>query len=121
MTAKTLEAKIDVNGWHLRFLMYKGRSNFLKLGSSFLQVILLLKSFKLRIEFSNFYDKLKALLNTYYFFLYRVAVLSYAVKFASTFYGPFRDAAKSAPAFGDRKCYQLPPGSRGLAARAADR
>ena len=48
-----------------------------------------------------------------------MAVLSYAVKFASTFYGPFRDAAKSAPAFGDRKCYQLPPGSRGLAARAS--
>merc|ERR1719204_2988866 len=53
--------------------------------------------------------------------LNRVSVLSYAVKFASTFYGPFRDAAKSAPAFGDRKCYQLPPGSRGLAARAAAR
>lgn len=49
----------------------------------------------------------------------RVAVLSYAVKFASNFYGPFRDAAKSAPAFGDRKCYQLPSGSKGLAARAA--
>ena len=29
-----------------------------------------------------------------------------------------RDAAKSAPSFGDRKCYQLPPGSRGLAMRA---
>lgn len=53
--------------------------------------------------------------------LRRVSVLSYAVKFASTFYGPFRDAAKSAPAFSDRKCYQLPPGSRGLAARAAER
>jgi len=51
----------------------------------------------------------------------KVAVLSYAVKFASSFYGPFRDAAKSAPAFGDRKRYQLPLGSRGLAARAADR
>lgn len=50
-----------------------------------------------------------------------VSVLSYAVKFASSFYGPFRDAAKSAPASGDRKCYQLPPGSRGLAARAAER
>merc|ERR1719402_1802158 len=50
-----------------------------------------------------------------------VAVLSYAVKFASSFYGPFRDAAKSAPAFGDRKRYQLPCGSRGLAARAAER
>ncbi|KAF0302504.1 Delta-aminolevulinic acid dehydratase [Amphibalanus amphitrite] len=35
--------------------------------------------------------------------------------------GPFRDAAKSAPAFGDRRCYQLPPGGRGLAARAAAR
>ena len=33
----------------------------------------------------------------------KVAVLSYAVKFSSNFYGPFRDAAKSAPAFGDRK------------------
>ncbi|KAK4314502.1 hypothetical protein Pmani_014207 [Petrolisthes manimaculis] len=51
----------------------------------------------------------------------RVSVLSYAVKFASSFYGPFRDAAKSAPAFGDRRCYQLPPGSSGLAAKAADR
>ncbi|KAK3894069.1 hypothetical protein Pcinc_002171 [Petrolisthes cinctipes] len=51
----------------------------------------------------------------------RVSVLSYAVKFASSFYGPFRDAAKSAPAFGDRLCYQLPPGSSGLAAKAADR
>lgn len=49
------------------------------------------------------------------------AVLSYAVKFASGFYGPFRDAAKSKPAFGDRKCYQLPPASRGLAVRAAKR
>jgi len=51
----------------------------------------------------------------------RVSVLSYAVKFSSSFYGPFRDAAKSAPAFGDRKCYQLPCGSRGLAYRAAQR
>ena len=33
----------------------------------------------------------------------RVSVLSYSVKFSSSFYGPFRDAAKSAPAFGDRK------------------
>lgn len=51
----------------------------------------------------------------------QVAVLSYAVKFASNFYGPFRDAARSAPAFGDRKCYQLPSGARGLAYRAAVR
>lgn len=49
----------------------------------------------------------------------KVAVLSYAVKFASGFYGPFRDASQSAPKFGNRKCYQLPPGSNGLAARAA--
>ena len=49
----------------------------------------------------------------------KVSVLSYAVKFASSFYGPFRDAAQSAPAFGDRRCYQLPPGSSGLAERAA--
>lgn len=51
----------------------------------------------------------------------KVSVLSYAVKFASGFYGPFRDAAKSAPTFGDRKRYQLPLGSRGLAHRAAER
>lgn len=49
----------------------------------------------------------------------KVSVLSYSVKFASSFYGPFRDAAKSAPAFGDRKCYQLPYGSKGVARRAA--
>lgn len=48
----------------------------------------------------------------------KIAVLSYAAKFASSFYGPFRDAAKSAPTFGDRKCYQLPPNSSGLALRA---
>ena len=35
----------------------------------------------------------------------KVSVLRYAVKFSSSFYGPFRDAAKSAPAFGDRKVY----------------
>jgi porphobilinogen synthase len=42
-----------------------------------------------------------------------VAILSYAAKFASAFYGPFRDAAESAPAFGDRKSYQMdPPNAR---------
>lgn len=51
----------------------------------------------------------------------KVAVLSYAVKFASGFYGPFRDASQSVPKFGDRKSYQLPPGSNGLATRAAAR
>ncbi|KRT79565.1 hypothetical protein AMK59_8132, partial [Oryctes borbonicus] len=51
----------------------------------------------------------------------KTAVLSYAVKFSSSFYGPFRDAANSKPAFGDRRCYQLPSNSSGLAHRAADR
>ncbi|MGD9939699.1 MAG: porphobilinogen synthase [Clostridia bacterium] len=37
------------------------------------------------------------------------AILSYASKFASGFYGPFRDAAGSAPSFGDRKAYQMNP------------
>ncbi|CAH1762064.1 23535_t:CDS:2 [Entrophospora sp. SA101] len=48
----------------------------------------------------------------------KVALMSYSAKFASSFYGPFRDAANSAPTFGNRKCYQLPPNSRGLARRA---
>jgi porphobilinogen synthase len=40
---------------------------------------------------------------------YDVAIMSYAAKFASAFYGPFRDALDSAPAFGDRKTYQMDP------------
>ncbi len=36
-----------------------------------------------------------------------VAIMSYAAKYASAFYGPFRDAAESAPSFGDRKGYQM--------------
>ena len=36
-------------------------------------------------------------------------IFSYAVKYASAFYGPFREAAGSAPAFGDRKTYQMNP------------
>jgi porphobilinogen synthase len=42
-----------------------------------------------------------------------VGILSYAVKYASAFYGPFRDAVDSAPAFGDRKSYQMDP-ARGV-------
>jgi len=38
-----------------------------------------------------------------------VAILSYAAKYASAFYGPFRDAAGSAPSFGDRRGYQMDP------------
>ncbi len=46
-----------------------------------------------------------------------VAVLSYAAKFASAYYGPFREAAESAPAFGDRRSYQLDPANRREALR----
>jgi porphobilinogen synthase len=49
------------------------------------------------------------------------AVMAYSAKFASCFYGPFRDAAHSGMAFGDRACYQLPPASRSLALRALQR
>jgi porphobilinogen synthase len=42
-----------------------------------------------------------------------VSILSYAVKYASAFYGPFRDAADCAPAFGDRRTYQMDP-ARGI-------
>jgi porphobilinogen synthase len=38
-----------------------------------------------------------------------VSILAYAVKYASAFYGPFREAADSAPAFGDRRGYQMDP------------
>ena len=40
---------------------------------------------------------------------YTTPIMSYAVKYASAFYGPFREAADSAPAFGDRKSYQMDP------------
>ena len=40
-----------------------------------------------------------------------VTIMSYAAKYASAFYGPFRDAAESAPAFGDRRAYQMDPAS----------
>ncbi len=42
----------------------------------------------------------------------QVGILSYAVKFASAFYGPFRDALQSAPKFGDKKTYQMNPANR---------
>lgn len=41
----------------------------------------------------------------------RTGVLSYAVKYASSYYGPFREAVDSAPEFGDRKGYQMDPGN----------
>eukprot|EP01092_Planopodium_desertum_P015521 TRINITY_DN8250_c0_g1_i1.p1 TRINITY_DN8250_c0_g1~~TRINITY_DN8250_c0_g1_i1.p1 ORF type:complete len:137 (-),score=17.31 TRINITY_DN8250_c0_g1_i1:15-425(-) len=45
--------------------------------------------------------------------------MSYSSKFASAMYGPFREAAHSAPASGDRKKYQLPSSGRDLALRAS--
>ena len=39
----------------------------------------------------------------------KIPILSYAAKFASVFYGPFREAAESAPQFGDRRSYQMDP------------
>ncbi|AMD22354.1 HGR015Cp [Eremothecium sinecaudum] len=52
---------------------------------------------------------------------HKTFVMSYAAKFSGNLYGPFRDAACSAPSEGDRKCYQLPSGGRGLARRALRR
>lgn len=40
-----------------------------------------------------------------------IAIMSYAAKYSSAFYGPFREAADSAPQFGDRKSYQMDPGN----------
>ncbi|WP_227936699.1 porphobilinogen synthase [Alkalihalobacillus deserti] len=49
-----------------------------------------------------------------------VPIMSYAVKFSSAFYGPFRDAAHSSPKFGDRKTYQMDPANRLEALREAE-
>lgn len=46
-----------------------------------------------------------------------VPIMSYAAKFASAFYGPFREAAESTPAFGDRRSYQMDPANRREAMR----
>jgi porphobilinogen synthase len=48
-----------------------------------------------------------------------VALLAYSAKFASAFYGPFREAADCAPQFGDRRAYQLDPGNGREAVREA--
>ena len=48
-----------------------------------------------------------------------IAIMSYAVKYASGFYGPFRDAAESPPQFGDRSQYQMDPANRREALREA--
>jgi porphobilinogen synthase len=46
-----------------------------------------------------------------------VAILAYAAKYASAYYGPFREAAESTPAFGDRRAYQMDPANRREALR----
>jgi len=48
------------------------------------------------------------------------AIMAYAVKYASAFYGPFREAADSAPAFGDRRAYQMDPPNAREAMREAE-
>ncbi len=50
---------------------------------------------------------------------YQLPIMSYAVKYSSAFYGPFRDAADSAPSFGDRRTYQMDPANRREAFREA--
>ncbi len=52
--------------------------------------------------------------------LHEVAIMSYSVKYASAFYGPFREAAESAPAFGDRRAYQMDPPNAREALREAE-
>jgi len=49
-----------------------------------------------------------------------ISIMSYAVKYASAYYGPFRDAAQSAPQFGDRQSYQMDPANRREAIREAE-
>ena len=49
--------------------------------------------------------------------LTKVPILSYAAKYASVFYGPFREAAESAPQFGDRRSYQMDPANQREALR----
>ena len=46
-------------------------------------------------------------------------IMAYSVKYASAFYGPFRDAADSAPTFGDRRTYQMDPSNRDEGMREA--
>jgi len=48
------------------------------------------------------------------------SIMSYTAKYASAFYGPFRDALSSAPKFGDKKTYQMDPANKTEALREAD-
>ncbi|MGB2273255.1 MAG: porphobilinogen synthase [Flavicella sp.] len=58
----------------------------------------------------------EALDNTGY---YNLPIMGYSVKYASAFYGPFRDAADSSPTFGDRRTYQMDPANRDEGLREA--
>jgi len=49
-----------------------------------------------------------------------VGIIAYAAKYASAFYGPFREAAESAPQFGDRRTYQMDPANKREAIREMD-
>jgi porphobilinogen synthase len=49
----------------------------------------------------------------------QISILSYAIKYASAFYGPFRDAAQSTPTFGDRRSHQMDPANVREALREA--
>ncbi|MDX8408111.1 MAG: porphobilinogen synthase, partial [Mariprofundaceae bacterium] len=49
-----------------------------------------------------------------------IPIMSYAVKYASGYFGPFRDAADSTPSFGDRASYQMDPANRREAIREAE-
>src|SRR5438874_10992616 len=50
----------------------------------------------------------------------QTGIMSYAAKFASVFYGPFRDAAESPPQFGDRRSYQMDPANADEALREVE-
>ncbi len=60
---------------------------------------------------------IRSALDEYHF--EHIAILAYSVKYASAFYGPFRDAAESAPRFGDRKTHQMNPANGREALREA--
>src|SRR5699024_6030197 len=49
-----------------------------------------------------------------------IPIMSYGIKYASKFYGPFRDAAESTPSFGDRRTYQMDPANRLEALRRSE-
>src|SRR5437764_5478314 len=50
----------------------------------------------------------------------QTGIMSYAAKFSSVFYGPFRDAAESPPQFGDRRSYQMDPANADEALREVE-